>query len=75
MGRPYRIRDGFAFVLDDKRVTGGERIVLEDDVAAMHAEKIEPISDEQIATERAAAEQAAADRAAAGNANAGDAEA
>lgn len=46
MGRPYKIRDGCAFVLDGHRMTGGERIVLEDDVAAMHADKIDPIDAE-----------------------------
>lgn len=43
MARAYKIRDGHAFVLDGHRMHGGERIVLEDDVAAMHADKIDPI--------------------------------
>jgi len=63
--KPYRIRDGHAFVLNDHRMFGGERIMLEDDVAALHADKIDPISPEEIEAEIAAAEQAAKDRAAA----------
>lgn len=43
MARAYQIRAGNAFVLDGHRMHGGERIVLEDDVAAMHADKIDPI--------------------------------
>lgn len=58
MGRPYKIRDGCAFVLDGHRMTGGERIVLEDDVAQAHAEKLDPIDVEAEAAERAGDGQA-----------------
>jgi hypothetical protein len=44
MLKTYRIRSGCSFRLDDTTVrTGGETIELEDDVAASHADKIEPV--------------------------------
>jgi hypothetical protein len=47
MLKTYRIRTGCSFRLDDTTVrTGGEIIELEDDVAASHADKIEPVAEE-----------------------------
>jgi hypothetical protein len=54
--KTYRIRSGCSFVRDDGSIaTGGEEIELEDDVAAVHAKKIEPVQvpaqDEEAASE------------------------
>jgi hypothetical protein len=44
MARSYTIRSGCSFRRDDGSLaTGGESIELEDDVAAAHAEKVEPV--------------------------------
>lgn len=43
MGRPYTVAAGARFVLPDGSMVGeGERIELEDDVAAVHAGKVAP---------------------------------
>lgn len=49
--KAYTIRPGASFVTTDEAgervvLTSGDRIELEDDVAAMHADKVEPVADE-----------------------------
>lgn len=44
--KTYKIRSGCSFRVSDTKVKqGGELIDLEDDVAATHADKIEPVDD------------------------------
>jgi hypothetical protein len=51
MARKYLIRAGCAFTLGGGLVaTGGEEIELEDDVAATHADKLEPLPDAESTT-------------------------
>lgn len=56
--KTYIIKPGFSFRLDDAGATrgAGERIELADDVAKVHAEKIDLVTD---STEQAAAPAAA----------------
>lgn len=61
MRRPYTIRTAAAFVLDGVRLFGGERIMLEDDVAKAHADKLDLIDIEAEAAARAAAAEQPAD--------------
>lgn len=44
MRKKYTIREGFTFVNHDQTVSvGGDIIELDDDVAAQHAHKLEPV--------------------------------
>lgn len=46
MAAKYRIRAGFSFVVgNDKVLTGGDVVELEDDVASQHAHKLEPFEE------------------------------
>ena len=50
--RTYTIAGGASFVTQDEKgnrvvLTGGQQIELEDDVAALHADKLEPLPREQ----------------------------
>jgi hypothetical protein len=46
MSKKYRIRDGFTFRGDNGAVIGGGDVIeLEDDVAALHAHKLELVED------------------------------
>ncbi len=61
--KPYRIRGGASFVTHDEQgnrviKTGGDTIELEDDVAASHADKIEPMPEGEGAQAPAGEEQA-----------------
>lgn len=43
MGRAYIIRSGCSFVQPDgSKLTGGDTIELDDDVAKLHADKVDP---------------------------------
>jgi hypothetical protein len=47
MPKKYKIRDGFTFRGDDgNTAVGGDTIELDDDVAALHAHKLELVEDQ-----------------------------
>jgi len=46
MPKKYTIRDGFSFVgTDNKVISGGATITLDDDVAKLHAHKLEAVEE------------------------------
>lgn len=52
--KAYRITAGARFLLSDGRVAGeGDTVELEDDVAAQHRDKIEPVPPAQTSVEDA----------------------
>ncbi len=59
MAKKYIIRSGSSFRLDDVTVLhGGEVIELEDDVAALHADKIDPAPEDAVQTSEQAGDDA-----------------
>lgn len=60
----YKIRDGFTVRLDEKTVLdGGDVIELDDDTAAMHAHKLEPVESDAPKKTKAAAKAAEPEKA------------